>query len=263
MMNLAPRRSSKLKVQSSSEAPDFKSKITRGIFGALNLKLLLSFELGIMSFSTLAAPVENDATLRSWLAAQTNLHTWNATVTQTRTLKTLTQPLVATGQVWFAEPNRFRWEIGQPAQTIAVRQPDQMLVIYPRLKRAEIYPLNDGHPGPWKDTLALLEAGFPRSRAELEDRFRVVSQITTNDVCELTLQPRSAAARRLMPELKIFFSTTGYTLRATELQFADSSRMRNDFTAARLNPKLEEILFTPVLPDDFKIVEPAKRPTNR
>ncbi len=223
----------------------------------------MSFGLWLLSFSTLAAPVENGAPLRAWLAAQTNLHTWTATVTQTRTLKTLTQPLVATGQVWFAAPNRFRWEIGSPAQTIAVRQPEQMLVIYPRLKRAEKYPLGNAHPGPWKDTLALLEAGFPRSRAELEDRFRVVSQTTSNEVCELTLQPRSAAARRLMPELKIFFATTDFTLRATELQFADGSRMRNDFTAARINPRLEESLFAPELADDFKIVEPAKRPASR
>jgi hypothetical protein len=35
-----------------------------------------------------------------------------------------------------------------------------MLVIYPKLKRAERYPLHDQAAGPWKDTLALLEAGI-------------------------------------------------------------------------------------------------------
>ena len=33
------------------------------------------------------------------------------------------QVLTESGHVWFAAPNRFRWELGHPAKTIAVRQP--------------------------------------------------------------------------------------------------------------------------------------------
>src|SRR6185436_8613889 len=80
---------------------------------------------------------DTNAVLDAWLATQTNLHTWTADLTQTRTLKTLTQPLTATGHLWFGTPNRFRWELGSPARTIAVRNADEMFVIYPRLKRAE------------------------------------------------------------------------------------------------------------------------------
>ena len=73
---------------------------------------------------TRARAADTNALLNAWHAAQTNLHTWTANFTQTRTLKTLRQPLVATGQVWFAKPDRFRWELGQPAQTIALRRAD-------------------------------------------------------------------------------------------------------------------------------------------
>ena len=101
-----------------------------------------------------------------------------------------------------------------------------MLVIYPRLKRAERYPLNSQQPGPWKDTLSLLEAGFPRSQAEIEARFKILSQSVSNQVCELLLQPRSASARRLLPQIKVAFATNDFALRATELIFAtyESSR---------------------------------------
>jgi outer membrane lipoprotein-sorting protein len=197
--------------------------------------------------------------LGSWLAGQTNIKTWSADVTQTRSLKTLTQPLIAHGRVWFAAPNRFRWEIGTPPQTIAVRQPEEMLVIYPRLKRAERYPLTGQQAGPWKDTLALLEAGFPRSQAELETRFRLVSQSIADTVCEVVLQPRSSAARRMMPEMKIAFRTNDLALQATELEFADGSRMRTEFGNTRLNPELEPDLFTPKLESDYKIIEPFKK----
>jgi outer membrane lipoprotein-sorting protein len=197
--------------------------------------------------------------LLAWLNSQTNIQTWSADVIQTRALKSLTQPLTATGHVWFAAPNRFRWELGNPPQTIAVRQPDQMLVIYPKLKRVEKYPLTGDRAGQWRDTLALLEAGFPRSQSELESRFHIVAQTTTNGVHEVALQPRSASARRMMPQIRIAFATGDFSLHATELQFADGSTLRTDFTKAMLNPKLDDSIFAPKLESDFKVVEPLKK----
>ena len=197
--------------------------------------------------------------LGAWLNSQTNIQTWSAEVIQTRALKSLAQPLTAAGRVWFAAPNRFRWELGNPPQTIALRQPDQMLVIYPKLKRAEKYPLTRDHAGPWTDTLALLEAGFPRSQSELESRFRIESEATVDGVHEITLQPKSASARRMMPHIKIAFATSDFSLRGTELQFADGSTMRNDFTNAVLNPKLDDSLFTPEVDPTFKVIEPLRQ----
>src|SRR5438477_10533859 len=109
---------------------------------------------------TIAVGAEMGPLFTRWLNAQTNVQAWSADFVQTRTLKSLIQPLTATGHVWFAAPNRFRWELGNPAQTIAVRQSDEMLVIYPLLKRAERYPLASAQTAQWRDTLALLDAGF-------------------------------------------------------------------------------------------------------
>src|SRR5499427_1115513 len=184
------------------------------------------------------ASAETNSLLATWLARQPDIQTWSADFIQTRALKSLTQPLTATGHVWFAEPNRFRWELGHPARTIAVRATSEMLVIYPLLKRVERFPLTGNQTGQWRDALALLEAGFPRSQAEMESRFRIVSQTVSNQTCELALQPRSASARQMMPLLKIAFDTNSLSLKGTELQFADGSTMRNDFTNAILNPSI-------------------------
>ena len=194
-----------------------------------------------------------------WLAAQTNIQTWSADFLQTRSFKTLTQPLTESGKVWFSEPNRFRWELGHPAKTIAVREADEMLLLYPALKRVERYPLNSTATGPWRDALALLEADFPRSEADLKSRFNIQSQKLTDEICELVLQPRSATARKMMPQIEISFDLKNLTLRATELQFADGSKMRNDFTNTVLNPKLDAKLFAPEIPADFKVIEPMKK----
>ena len=86
----------------------------------------------------------------------------------------------------------------------------------------------------------------------------MLSQSLSNEVCEVTLQPRSASARKLMPQIKIAFATNDFMLRATELQFADGSTMRNEFANARLNPKLPEDLVDPKIDSSFRVVEPTK-----
>ncbi len=195
----------------------------------------------------------------SWLAAQTNIQSWSAEFVQTRTLKSLTQPLTATGRVWFAAPNKFRWELGQPAQTIAVRAPENLLVLYPRLKRVEKFPLTGEQASQWRDALGLLEAGFPRSQSELESQYNILSQTVAAGAGELVLQPKSAAARRMIPQIKINFGTNDLSLRGTELQFSDGSTLRNDFTNAVLNPTIDAQRFSPQLPADYKVVEPLKK----
>ena len=214
----------------------------------------------VLSTVARASAAQSASPLDVWLKTQTNIQSWAASVKQIRSFKTLAQPLEENGRVWFSAPNRFRWEIGTPAKTIAVREPDQMLVIYPKLKRAERFPLN-GQAGPWKETLALLEAGFPRSQAELEARFKILSQSCSNNVCEVRLQPRAASARRMMPELRIAFAQGNSVLQATELHFADGSFLRNEFSEATLNPVLDPSIFQPRLEADIQIVEPLKQKT--
>ena len=225
----------------------------------LRRALLLSFSLLIAIRCSTCIAADVDALVASWLNAQTNVQTWSADLTQTRTLKSLVQPLTATGHVTFVAPNRFRWELGQPAQTIAVQNTNEMLVIYPPLKRAERYPLTKKLPAQWRDMLALLNAGFPRNQTEMDEQFNILAEIVRNDVCEVIVEPRSASARKLMSQMRIAFGTNDFLLRSTELQFADGSTMRNDFTNATVNAKVNETLFAPILPDDYQITEPLKR----
>ena len=230
----------------------FAATLVLGVWGFFGF-----WVLGFGVSSTFGAATRSPA-LSSFLAAQTNLQTWSADLTQIRRLKTLTQPLVSTGKVWFAAPNKFRWEIGSPPQTIAMRGGDEMLVIYPRLKRVERYPLAGERMGPWKDMLALLEAGFPRSEADMESRFKLLSVTATNGVFSAVMEPRSSSARRMMPLIGIAFDGNDFQLRATELQFADGSTMRNEFRNTHLNRVLDPGLFKPKIETDWIVVDPIK-----
>jgi len=225
---------------------------TRRLLCGCSLWLTLCFA------PSLARAADMDAQFERWFAAQTNLQSWAADFTQTRSLKVLTQPLVSTGKVWVA-PSRFRWELGQPAQTIALRQPDQMFIIYPRLKRAEKYPLSSVPPGPIKDAFALLDASLPRDRASMEARFRVLSAMETNSTLQVTLEPKSASARKFVSEIVVAFRTNDFAMATTEMRFADGSSLRNDFTNVLLNPTIDPAKFEAALPADFTVTEPLRR----
>lgn len=219
----------------------------------------LLLTLGLLIFAGSSSAVDTNSFFDAWFNAQKKLRTWSADFVQTRSLKVLVQPLVAKGRLWFSAPNQFRWEIGDPPQTIALRQKDQLFVIYPRLKRAEIYPLAGKETEQWRDALALLDAGFPQNRAEFERQFRLLSVADTNETTEAVLQPKGTMARKFMNEIRLTFKTLDFSLKAMEVRFSDGSSLRNDFTNSVMNPILEEATFTPRLDNTYKIVEPFKK----
>ena len=197
--------------------------------------------------------------LDTWLAAQTNIHTWTADAIQTRSIKTFAQPLVSTGKVWVATPNHFRWELGQPPQTIAIRQPDVLYLLYPNLKRAEKYPLGGAQGGPWREVLALLDATFPRNRGDLESHFTFGTTTLSNGIAELVLQPKSSFARKFMTEIRVAIRTNDFTPTSTELRLSDGSTMRNDFSNSIINQPIPDSQFQPLIGPDTRLVEPLKK----
>ena len=199
-----------------------------------------------------------DAQFNKWFEVQTNLQSWTGDFTQTRTLTVLNQPLISHGKVW-VKPGEFRWELGQPAQTIVLRTPAQLLIVYPRLKRAEKYPLDAVPTGPMKDALSLLDASLPRDRATMEKSFALLSAMETNSILQMTLQLRSEAARKFIGQIVIGFHTNDFTIAVTEMKFADGSKLHNDFTNVVLNAPIEAKMFESHLPADYTISEPLKK----
>ena len=109
------------------------------------------------------------------------------------------------------------------------------------------------------ESLALLQGSLPRDRASMEKSFRLLSATETNAVLQMTLQPRSESARKFISEITVGFHTNNYTIAATEMKFADGSRLRNDFTNVVLNAPLSPKLFTAEIPTNYTVVQPLKQ----
>jgi outer membrane lipoprotein-sorting protein len=250
----------------------FRSAATRRCFQSTNMAVqpkrcnastlqrftVFSLWLLLLWSAVVCRAQNTEAQFNRWFEVQTNIQSWTADFIQTRTLTVLNQPLVSTGKVWVTT-GEFRWELGQPAQTIVLRQPDQLLIVYPRLKRVEKYPLNGVPSGPMKDALTLLDATLPRDRATMEKSFRLLSAAETNSILQMTLQPRSESARQFISEIVIGFHTNNFTIAATEMKFADGSSLRNDFTNVIVNQPIDSKMFEANLPSDYTVVEPLKQ----
>jgi outer membrane lipoprotein-sorting protein len=196
-----------------------------------------------------------DAQFDRWFAVQTNMQNWQASFTQTRTLVALAEPLTSSGNIW-VKPGCFRWEIGRPPQTIVVRNPDEMIILYPRFKRAEVYALDKIPPGPIKDAMSLMDISLPRDRASMEEHFQLLSATITNSILQMSLQPKSASARQFIGAVEIGFHTNDFIIADSEMKFADGSTLRNDFTNVAPNQTMDPKLFDTNLPADYSVVEP-------
>ena len=223
----------------------------------VSLRIYLAALAWLIAAIAQAAEPATDV-LDQWFARQKSLQTWRADFVQTRTLKTLTTPLTTPGKVLFQAPNKFRWELGVPAQTVAIRGEQEMVVLYPKLSRAERFQLDPEHAGKFKDLLVLLEAGFPRDRKELESRFKILQQNKKGEAYEVVLQPRASLAKRLMPELRLAFDLKELSLLSTEMVFSDGSNMRTEFSHPEVNPTLGVEIFTTSIPKEFQVTEPLK-----
>lgn len=215
--------------------------------------ILISCFLCLATFNVTAA--YDNTLLDEWLVKQVAIKTWAANVVQTRKIKSLLRPLESRGQVWFVQPNQFRWQLGDPPRTIAVRTQQELLFVYPKLKQMERYPFNNITDPAMQQALALLEVGFPSNPERFHARYELLSVTTTGGVRRFELQPKDEQARRLLNKVRLDVLTQGMILLATELEFPDGSTMRNAFSKHKLNIKIDESLFR-IEAKDYQVVEP-------
>jgi len=207
------------------------------------------------------AAAEEGATqpvLDRWLEAQAKIDTWSADVKETRELKNIAHPIVNEGAVWFRKPNQFRWQLGEPPRTIAVRKGEELLIVYPMLKRVERFAIGETVNPAWRQALALLEVGFPTDAKAFHARYELLSTTRTENGWRFEVQPRAEAARELIERVRIDVSADNLELLATGLAFPDGSTLRNEFSNRKINPKLNESLFE-VDTQGYQVVNPLEQ----
>jgi len=212
-----------------------------------------------LSFTEFTVAAEDVNTLLDkWLAKQVTIKTWTADVVQTRKIKSLVRPLESQGRVWFVQPDQFRWQLGDPPRTIAIRTQKELVIAYPRLNQMERYRFDNITDPAMRQALALLEVGFPSDPQRFHARYEAVSVKTSKEVLQFELRPKDEQARRLLTKVRLDVSSQDMTLLATEIEFPDGSTMRNVFRHHKLNIEIDQSLFH-INTDGYHVVEPLEK----
>ncbi len=194
------------------------------------------------------AVVPDTRALEAWLARQPSIRSLEAGFTQERRLPTLKQPIVTPGRVAMQRPDKLRWELGEPAATIAVSDGVKLTLIDVAAKAARRMDADS----PQAREFTLLAGEAFRDISSFRKAFEIEDQRANEGVHQYTLRPLDRRLRAKMPRLILEIDAAAKELRAIELELADRSRIRSVFHAVKINPPMDATRFQPSL-EGFKV----------
>jgi outer membrane lipoprotein-sorting protein len=199
----------------------------------------------------LAAPIraeDTQAILSDWISKQAAIRSLRADFIQTRRLPALRIPLRKSGTVWFGTEGRFRWQVGDPAELLVLKSPNDFLVIEPKKSFARRFTASSAA------ARAMQELPMPIaiSLDEFQRRFEVVSLKDDGGRIELRLTPKDPRLAEGLKSLRILFDPVSGAVALFEMTFRDGSEVSTEFTRIERNPTLPAELFQHDL-RDFKI----------
>jgi len=205
----------------------------------------------LLLFLLLAAPLQAqdvEKILREWISKQSAIRSLRADFIQTRRLPALRIPLKKSGTVWFGTEGRFRWQVGDPAELLVLKSPNDFLVIEPKKSLARRFTASSSA------ARAMQELPMPIaiSLDEFQRRFEVVSLKDEDGRMDLHLIPKDPRLAEGLKSLRILFEPFTGAVVLFEMTFRDGSEVSNEFTRIERNPTLPAELFQHDL-RDFKI----------
>ena len=203
-------------------------------------------------FAAESAP--NLAPIKQWIERQNAFRSVSADFVQTRSLRTLKNPLQSPGHLWFVAPNTFRWELGKPAKTIVIRKGDTMWIVTPAKRRAERQNVKAAGGKGGMQSLAMLSFPLADSFADFQRKFEVLSLSVEGTRCRCELLPRDSSSRRMMRAMTLTFDTR--TAHVISLGFVarDGSSLENRFSNIQVNPPIDRDRFDIDL-EGYEVVE--------
>ena len=207
--------------------------------------------LSLLFLLLLAAPLRAEDTqtiLRDWISKQAAIRSLRADFIQTRRLPALRIPLRKSGTVWFGTEGRFRWQVGDPAELLVLKSPNDFLVIEPKKSLARRFSASSSA------ARAMQELPMPIaiSLDEFQRRFEIVSLKEDGACMDLRLTPKDPRLAEGLKSLRILFDPVSGAVALFEMTFRDGSEVSTEFTRIERNPTLPAELFQHDL-RDFKI----------
>jgi len=184
-----------------------------------------------------------DATLDAWLKRQGQITSLDATFTQERKLPALKQPTITTGRVTFQKPDKLRWQLGEPVQTLAVSDGKTLSLLEVAKKEARQIAAD----APQAARFSMLTGKAFESTEAFTQAFEIIETRVTDGIHQYTLKPKDRRMRGQVPWIFLDIDPAKNELRAMEMELQDKSRVRTVFINPKFNTKLPDSFFQPDL----------------
>jgi len=195
----------------------------------------------VLLLSAIPALVLADNTaLDAWLKRQATVETLETSFTQERKLPSLKQSVTTPGKLSFSKPGRVRWQLGEPAVTLALSDGTMLTLIDMNGKTARQMPADS----PQAARFSMLTGKGFQSPDNFHAMFEIAAHRVDSGIHQYTLKPKDRKTRAQVPWIFLDIDPAKNELRAMEMELQDKSRIRTVFHNPRFNTKLSPTLFT-------------------
>lgn len=201
---------------------------------------ILSFLFPLLTLATCFA---DNAPLESWLKRQASITSLDSEFTQERKLPALKNPTSTAGRLSFSKPDKIRWQLGNPFETLAIADGKTLTLIEAATRSARQTDVNS----PQAARFSLLSGKAFQSPEMFYQTFEVIESRVNSGIHQYTLKAKDRRLRSQIPWIFLDIDPAKNELRALELELQDRSRLRTVFHHPRFNTKLDEALFRPDL----------------
>lgn len=213
---------------------------------------LAGIGLAVLSLFPVSSPVARAADLsvvQRWMATNRGVQSVRIDFTQIRRMRSLKIPVRQDGTLWLHYPtDRFRWQTGDPPQTIVVRRGPRLFILRPQMKKFEIRPFESSGGG--ARSLGALAGGFPRDMDEFQRRYRVLRIVRDQAVFHVVTKPLGSVGRGVS-SFTYVVGADDFRLRGLEIVLEDGSAVETVFNRVQPNIPIPDPLFAPPL-DGFR-----------
>ncbi len=208
----------------------------------LRFSLILALLSGILRLELSAQSQAPDmSVVERWLATNSGLASVKIDFTQTRRMRSVNRTVSQDGTLWLDyENHRFRWQTGEPAQTIVVSLGPDILIIRTPGKKYEVRPAGaGGAPG-----MAALANGFPRSLPEFQQKYRVLETRPDANTLRIVARPLGESGRGV-ETFTFVVDSSHFRLLGMEMDLEDGSSVQTVFRRVETNVPVTQALFQP------------------
>ncbi len=183
------------------------------------------------------------AVLDAWLKRQPSINSLDTTFTQERKLPALKNPTSAKGRLSFMKPGKFRWQLGEPVESLAVSDGTTLTLVESSEKSAHQIAADS----PQAARFSLLSGKAFESPEAFQSAFEIIEQRVTDGIHQFTLKAKDRRMRSQVPWIFLDIDPAKNELTALELELQDKSRVRTIFHNPKINTPLPDSFFKPDL----------------